>query len=168
MLDRQQMLREIMIDAEDELNDEEILHLMLHNKISANTEQETSGQYTLGERASDAIARFVGSWPFILMFVLIVFVWMALNIYMALQAFDPYPFILLNLVLSCVAAIQAPLILMSQNRQESKDRARAENDYKVNLKAELIIQDLHEKISQIIEDQQKLIESLENKSKQNP
>jgi uncharacterized membrane protein len=100
-----------------------------------------AGQRTLGERAADAVAGFGGSWAFIAAFCAVLVAWMAVNA-VALRAFDPYPFILLNLVLSCVAALQAPIIMMSQRRQEARDRLRAENDYKVNLKAELEIRHL--------------------------
>jgi uncharacterized membrane protein len=102
---------------------------------------------TLGERAADGLASFGGSWTFILVFGVVLFGWMALNAsWLLLRPFDPYPFILLNLVLSTLAALQAPVIMMSQRRQEARDRLRAENDYKVNLKAELEIRHLHEKI----------------------
>lgn len=102
---------------------------------------------SFGDRMADRLARFGGSWPFILIFMTILLVWITLNlsIFFA-QPFDPYPFILLNLVLSCIAALQAPIIMMSQRRQETKDRLRSENDYRVNLKAELEIRQLHEKI----------------------
>lgn len=102
---------------------------------------------TFGERAADRVATFGGSWTFILIFCGVLFFWMALNITgLLFKAFDPYPFILLNLVLSSLAAVQAPVIMMSQRRQETKDRLRAENDYRINLKAELEIRQLHEKI----------------------
>lgn len=102
---------------------------------------------SLGEQAADAVARFGGSWTFILLFCFILVVWMLVNATgFILGRFDPYPFILLNLVLSCIAALQAPVIMMSQRRQEAKDRLRSENDYKVNLKAELEIRHLHEKL----------------------
>ena len=102
---------------------------------------------SFGERAADKVAAFGGSWTFILLFGGVLFFWMALNISgLLFQAFDPYPFILLNLVLSSLAAVQAPVIMMSQRRQETKDRLRAENDYRINLKAELEIRQLHEKI----------------------
>ena len=103
---------------------------------------------TFGERVADHVASFGGSWTFILLFIAVLFGWMGLNItglFLA-RPFDPYPFILLNLVLSCLAALQAPVIMMSQRRQEEKDRKRAENDYMVNLRAELEIRQLHEKI----------------------
>jgi uncharacterized membrane protein len=113
--------------------------------------EEPEGAYvedrTFGERAADALARVGGSWGFILTFAVVLVVWMAVNVTGAiLGTFDPYPFILLNLVLSTLAALQAPVIMMSQRRQEAKDRLRSENDYKVNLKAELEIRHLHDKI----------------------
>ena len=121
---------------------------------------------SFGQRASDAVAKFAGSWAFIFSFIAIMVLWMLLNILMADKAFDIYPFILLNLVLSCIAAVQAPLIMMSQNRQEAKDRERAENDDKVNLKSELIVDDLHKKLDRVLENQKELrnrLEQLENK-----
>ena len=113
-----------------------------HSKISENTSR-ASEKYTIGQRAADAIAKFASSWAFIFAFTGVLILWIVINTLLAVKAFDPFPFILLNLVLSCVAAIQAPLIMMSQNRQEEKDRQRAENDYKVNLKTEIMIEDLY-------------------------
>jgi uncharacterized membrane protein len=115
---------------------------------------------TLGQRWADRIAVFGGSWRFILSFGAVLVLWIVLNTVVLLQKpFDPYPFILLNLVLSCLAALQAPVIMMSQNRQEAKDRLRAENDYRVNLKAELEIRHLHAKIDQLLTHQwQRLVE----------
>ena len=110
-------------------------------------EGEDDGDRTFGERAADALARFAGSWTFIIGFSVVLALWMAVNVTGAVFGmFDPYPFILLNLVLSSIAALQAPVIMMSQRRQEEKDRRRSENDYKVNLKAELEIRHLHDKI----------------------
>ena len=110
------------------------------------------------------MAKFAGSWAFIFSFIAVMIVWMAVNIVLAARAFDAYPFILLNLVLSCIAAVQAPLIMMSQNRQEAKDRERAENDYKVNLKNELIIDDLHKKIDLILENEERIERKLDELS----
>lgn len=115
--------------------------------IAARPEDTDDDQVGFGDRMADHVARFGGSWAFILSFVGVLTLWMVLNTTAWLfDAFDPFPFILLNLVLSCVAALQAPIIMMSQRRQETKDRLRAESDYKVNLKAELEIRQLHEKI----------------------
>ena len=113
-------------------------------------------KYTLGRCAADSIAKFAGSWAFIFSFSGVLILWMVVNVLLATGAFDPYPFILLNLVLSCVAAIQAPLIMMSQNRQEEKDRRRAENDYKVNLKTEIMIEDLYDKVNAVLAKQSAL------------
>lgn len=118
-------------------------------------------QLTVGQRMADRVARFGGSWRFISWFVIVLAVWIAINlIFTGRNRFDPYPFILLNLLLSCLAAIQAPVIMMSQNRQEEKDRKRNENDYVVNLKAEIEIRTLHQKVDLLIQEQFKqLIES---------
>jgi uncharacterized membrane protein len=111
-----------------------------------------------GQRISDKVARFGGSWKFIISFMLILFIWILYNILSPQRDnFDPYPFILLNLVLSCIAAIQAPIIMMSQNRQEEKDRKRAENDYLVNMKAELEIRSLQQKIDLLQQQQIKAL-----------
>lgn len=106
-----------------------------------------------GQRVADKVASFGGSWTFIISFGVVLFCWIVMNVIMATKAFDPYPFILLNLVLSCIAAIQAPVIMMSQNRKEEKDRKRAENDYLINLKAEIEIRNLHQKINLLMEEQ---------------
>jgi uncharacterized membrane protein len=117
--------------------------------ISANIEKDYSVRRTLAERASDDLANFGGSWRFLIFFVLGLGFWILVNVAGA-NSFDPYPFILLNLILSCIAAIQAPIIMMSQRRQEAKDRMRSLNDYRVNLKAELEIRHLHEKIDHLL------------------
>ena len=144
------LVREILQDVERDMTDEEILSLLAGSKVSINPAKEAGKAASFGQRAADGIARFAGSWGFIFSFVGVLLGWMGLNIAMAAGAFDPYPFILLNLVLSCVAAIQAPLIMMSQNRQEEKDRRRAENDYKVNLKTEIMIEDLYDKMNALL------------------
>jgi uncharacterized membrane protein len=110
---------------------------------------------TTGQRIADKVATFGGSWTFIISFGVFIFIWITLNVYWFLnKGFDPYPFILLNLILSCIAALQAPVIMMSQNRQEEKDRDRAKKDYMINLKSELEVRTLHEKIDHFIMDQQ--------------
>lgn len=121
---------------------------------------EFEGKLTLGQRVADKVAVFGGSWKFIVTFMCILGLWIIVNsIVLIWKPFDPYPFILLNLILSCIAAIQAPVIMMSQNRQEAKDRLRAQHDYQVNLKAELEIRHLHEKVDHLIFKQwQRLLE----------
>jgi len=115
---------------------------------------------TRGQRIADKVAEFGGSWGFIISFFIVLFIWIIINTtLMMTRPYDPYPFILLNLILSCLAAIQAPIIMMSQNRKEQKDRLRSENDYKINLKAELEIRHIHEKLDHLTRDQwQRLLE----------
>jgi uncharacterized membrane protein len=128
--------------------------------LASNIEPILDKDLTLGDRLSDRIAEFGGSWTFIITFFSFIIVWMIVNIFIiTTRPFDPYPFILLNLILSCLAAIQAPIIMMSQNRQEAKDRMRSEHDYKINLKAELEIRLLHEKVDHLLLQQnQRLME----------
>lgn len=118
--------------------------------VSRNIDSGLDAGRTFAERLADAVARFGGSWTFIVAFFVVLAAWMAINLARAGDAFDPYPFILLNLALSCLAAIQAPIIMMSQGRQEAKDRQRSENDYRVNLKAELEIRHLHDKVDHLL------------------
>ncbi len=118
--------------------------------LADDVERDFSAARTLSERLSDHLATFGGSWMFIIFFGVVLAVWMALNVMLGGTAFDPYPFILLNLVLSCLAALQAPVIMMSQRRLEARDRLRAQHDYKVNLKAELEIRQLHDKVDHLI------------------
>ena len=163
MKENRKLVKDVLKDIKQDMTDEEIIALLADSKISTNPNKEKD--YTFGKKAADGIAKFAGSWAFIFTFVGVLIAWMVINIILATNAFDPYPFILLNLVLSCVAAIQAPLIMMSQNRQEEKDRRRAENDYKVNLKTEIMIEDLYDKINIIIAKQTALEKRLNNKEK---
>ncbi|MEO7264672.1 MAG: DUF1003 domain-containing protein [Ferruginibacter sp.] len=113
---------------------------------------------TRGQGVSDRVAQFGGSWKFIIIFGIVLFAWILVNsIVLTRHAFDPYPFILMNLILSCIAALQAPIIMMSQNRKEEKDRKRSENDYMINLKAEMEVRSLHQKIDLLLEEQIKIL-----------
>ena len=138
------------------------VHKFLNSKdfITPALIKKQDGSLSFGQRLADKVASFGGSWRFIIIFGIFIFIWMVINIiFLASKAFDPYPFILLNLILSCIAALQAPVIMMSQNRQEEKDRERAENDYMINLKSEMEVRMLHEKIDHLIINQQnKLLE----------
>ena len=123
--------------------------------ITDKIEDDEREQYTLGQRLADKVATFGGSWRFIILFMSFLLLWIAANVFLLVnKPFDPYPFILLNLILSCIAALQAPVIMMSQNRQDEKDRERAKKDYMINLKSELEIRMLHEKIDHLIIHQQ--------------
>ncbi len=132
--------------------DKEVLSSIAEKEIiSKNINEDLDRNLTFGERVSDKLAQFGGSWPFITIFGIFLLIWMLINIVIiSTHPFDPYPFILLNLILSCIAAIQAPIIMMSQNRQEDKDRARSLHDYQVNLKAELEIRQLNDKIDHLL------------------
>jgi uncharacterized membrane protein len=160
---RAEYVRHVLKNEKGELSELEnqvVTSLKENEILSENINIEFDRKLTLGEHLSDKIAEFGGSWRFIILFGAILFLWIAINsVVLLLKPFDPYPFILLNLVLSCLAAIQAPIIMMSQNRQEAKDRLRSEHDYRVNLKAELEIRHLHTKIDHLLMNQwQKLLE----------
>src|SRR5437762_10853388 len=154
---RKEYVKQALEDEIGELStlDHEVIEsLREHELLSENIEKQFERKLTFGEHLSDKIAEFGGSWKFIIVFGAILLGWIVLNALVLLnRAFDPYPFILLNLILSSLAALQAPVIMMSQNRSEARDRLRAENDYKVNLKAELEIRHLHEKIDHLLRKQ---------------
>ena len=158
---RKDYIKEVLEDEIGELSalDQEVVEsLEQHEILSSDIEKQFEKKLTFGERLSDRIAEFGGSWKFLITFGALIFVWIGANaVLLATRAFDPYPFILLNLILSCLAAVQAPVIMMSQNRAEARDRLRAENDYKVNLKAELEIRHLHEKIDHLLRRQYNLL-----------
>jgi uncharacterized membrane protein len=150
---RAEYVREILEDERGEVSgieQEVIKSLSEHDLLSSDTAKEYEEQLTFGERMADKVAEFAGSWGFIAFATFIIIVWILLNVFVVFLRWDPYPFILLNLVLSCIAALQAPIIIMSQNRQAERDRMRAQEDYKVNLKAELEIRHLSDKIDHIL------------------
>lgn len=159
-------IRVLVDNVAEDFSEEDILHMMLEKKISADVDRNLCDTSTLGQRTADKIAKFAGSWGFIFSFTAVLLLWMVANHLMASQAFDAYPYILLNLVLSCVAAVQAPLIMMSQNRREEKDRMRSENDYKVNLKSEFIVEDLHKKMDRILENQDYIMKKWKENEKE--
>lgn len=138
------------------LEREVVASLREQETLARNVHLEAARGRSLGERVADRLAEYGGSWGFLAGFSLFLLAWMATNVWLlAARAFDPYPFILLNLILSCLAAVQAPVIMMSQRRQEARDRLRAENDYRVNLKAELEIRHLHAKLDLLLTHQWK-------------
>jgi uncharacterized membrane protein len=151
---RKEYVKEVLEEEIGELSalDQEVIEsLQQHEILSSDLSKQFERKLTFGERLSDHIAEFGGSWKFLITFGAVLLVWIAVNgVLLVTHAFDPYPFILLNLILSCLAAVQAPIIMMSQNRAEARDRLRAENDYKVNLKAELEIRHLHEKLDHLL------------------
>lgn len=156
---RRLYLTSLIIQEKGELAliDRNVMDAIKNNSIlSENIQDEIEGELTFGQRLADKVAAFGGSWVFIITFFSFILFWMLVNTwFLATKPFDPFPFILLNLILSCLAAIQAPIIMMSQNRQEQKDRQRGEHDYKINLKAELEIKLLSEKIDHLLVHQNK-------------
>jgi uncharacterized membrane protein len=156
---RRNYLTYLIIQEKGELAviDNDVLRAIENNSfLSENIQDLPETNITFGQKVADKVADFGGSWTFIIFFFSFILIWMIINIWvLATKPFDPYPFILLNLILSCLAAIQAPIIMMSQNRQEQKDRQRSEHDYKINLKAELEIKLLHEKMDHILIHQNK-------------
>jgi uncharacterized membrane protein len=160
---RYDYVRSLIETERGELSDLEkavVESLASHEILSTHVDQEYDSTLTFGQRLSDRIASFGGSWKFIIIFFFILVFWISVNsLILAFKPFDPYPFILLNLILSCLAAIQAPIIMMSQNRQEAKDRLRASHDYQINLKAELEIRQLHQKLDHLLSRQwERLVE----------
>lgn len=156
---RKRAIKELLHSTDKELTDEEIINQLLNTNVTLKTNEKE--KVSFGQKAADTVAKFAGSWSFIFIFIAIMIIWMVVNIILAANAFDAYPFILLNLVLSCIAAIQAPLIMMSQNRQEEKDRKRAENDYVVNLKSEIVLDELYKRVDLLITNQEKILKRLD-------
>lgn len=151
--------KEITIDDEEDL-----LDLLIDEPISIDALKEEEKNIKFGDRVADKITKFVGSWTFILGFSSFLIIWIMINLYM-LDNLDPYPFILLNLVLSCIAALQAPVIMMSQNREAKRDSLRSKNDYRTDLKSELILEELHNKIENIEKNQKEILKLLESRKK---
>ncbi len=156
---RRHYLTQLVAQEKGELAiiDQDVMNAIKNNAIlSENLSEEKETDLTMGQKMADKIAAFGGSWHFIITFFTFILLWIFFNLWiLKSKTFDPFPFILLNLILSCLAAIQAPIIMMSQNRQEEKDRKRAEHDYKINLKAELEIKLLSEKIDHLLVHQNK-------------
>ena len=133
----------------DEKSEEEMLDLLIDEPISVDVDKEIDEKMSLGDKLADKFSEIAGSWTFIILFCIFLIFWVVLNVYILTKPIDPYPFILLNLLLSCLAALQAPIIMMSQNRQSKKDTIRNKNDYRTDLKSELILEELDDKLERI-------------------
>ena len=156
------LLKNNELEAQDE---EELLDLLIDQPISIDVDKQEEAKMTRGDRIADKVSEIAGSWGFIIGFSLFILCWIIVINSVVLQEgsqMDPYPFILLNLVLSCLAALQAPVIMMSQNRQAAKDSLRNQNDYRTDLKSELILEDLHVKMEEIIRNQKKILKYIES------
>lgn len=157
------LLKNKELENEDE---EQLMEILFNEPIAIDVDKLAAESETFGDKVADKVTEVCGSWEFIISFVVILALWMGVNILLVAKhgdSFDPYPFILLNLVLSCVAALQAPIIMMSQNRSAKKDSLRGKNDYKTDLKSELILEQLHEQINKLTANQNKIIKMLEEK-----
>ena len=141
-------------------NEEELIELLIDKPIAVDIDKQDKQSEKTGDKIADKLTEIAGSWPFIIVFSLFLLSWIILNIYM-FENVDPYPFILLNLILSCIAALQAPVIMMSQNRAAKKDSLRAQNDYRTDLKSELILEELHDKMEKILANQNKILKYIE-------
>ena len=155
------LLKNNELDSKDE---EELLDLLVDQPISIDVDKQEEAKMTFGDRVADKVSEIAGSWGFILGFSLFLIFWVILNGFILTgdTKIDGYPFILLNLLLSCIAALQAPIIMMSQNRQATKDSLRNQNDYRTDLKSELILEELHDKMEMILKNQKKIMKSLED------
>lgn len=141
-------------------NEEELIELLIDKPIAVDIDKQDKQSEKIGDKIADKLTEIAGSWPFIIGFSIFLLSWIILNIY-TFENVDPYPFILLNLILSCVAALQAPVIMMSQNRAAKKDSLRAQNDYRTDLKSELILEELHDKMEKILANQNKILKYIE-------
>jgi uncharacterized membrane protein len=142
----------IILDSDrilDEYDADDITELVLETKVAKNINEAHDKKLTRGDIMADKLASFAGSWVFISAFAAVLAAWIGANVLLGNRSYDPYPFILLNLILSCIAAIQAPIIMMSQNRQEAKDRIRSKNDFRINMKSEFLIEELYSKIDEM-------------------
>lgn len=148
---------------------EELLDLLVDQPISIDVDKQEEAKMTRGDRVADKLSEVAGSWGFIIGFILFLLAWIIFNTLILSEGneIDPYPFILLNLVLSCLAALQAPVIMMSQNRQAEKDSLRNQNDYRTDLKSELILEELHDKIDELLENQEKILRGMKNENEKN-
>ena len=160
------LLKNNELEAQDE---EELIDLLIDQPISIDVDKQEEAKMTRGDRIADKVSEIAGSWSFILGFSAFLLFWVILNsiILKGDYQIDEYPFILLNLLLSCLAALQAPIIMMSQNRQAAKDSLRNQNDYRTDLKSELLLEDLHHKMEEILKNQRKLLRLMEPEEEEN-
>ncbi len=146
----------------EERDEQELLDLLVDKPLSVDVDKQADENMTFGDKCADKLAEKAGSWKFIIIFVVFLIIWIIVNGLLLLNAVDPFPFILLNLVLSCIAALQAPIIMMSQNRQAKKDRDRSHNDYMIDLKSELILEELHNKINTVLKNQTRILHYIDD------
>ena len=157
---KKEIVKMLLKENLEEKDEEEIIDLLLDRPISVDVDKEIDSKMTFGDKLADRLSAIAGSWTFIITFSLFLILWIIINGVILVKAIDPYPFILLNLLLSCLAALQAPIIMMSQNRQSKKDTIRNKNDYRTDLKSELILEALYDRMEKILQNQNKIINYL--------
>ena len=163
---KKEIVKMLLKENLEEKDEEEIIDLLLDKPISVDVDKEIDSKMTFGDKLADKLSSIAGSWTFIITFSLFLLLWIIINGVILVKAVDPYPFILLNLLLSCLAALQAPIIMMSQNRQSKKDTIRNKNDYRTDLKSELILEALYDRMDKILQNQNKIMTYLkENNEK---
>ena len=163
---KKEIVKMLLKENNEKFNEEELLDMLISKPIAIDVDKVDRENAKLGDKIADKITEIAGSWTFIICFTLFLIGWILLNIYV-FTSLDPYPFILLNLVLSCIAALQAPIIMMSQNRAAKKDSMRSQNDYKTDLKSELILESLHDNLEQILKNQKQIVKMLKEDEDKN-
>ena len=159
---KEKLVKQLLNKDFDVTDEDELIEMLLDNPTAIDSDKEEDERRTMGDKLADKVTEIAGSWGFIIVFCLFLILWMTINTIMIVK-FDEYPFILLNLILSCIAALQAPVIMMSQNRAAKKDSLRSLNDYKTDLKSELILEVLHEQMKDLQANQKKILKMLEDK-----
>ncbi len=154
--------QEISIDDEDDL-----IEMLINKPITIDVDKQEDKSLTTGEKLADKLSEIAGSWGFIIGFAIFIIIWIIINTAILNKASDPYPFVLLNLVLSCLASLQAPIIMMSQNRQAKKDSIRNQNDYQIDLKSELILERIHEELQESIRNERQILKLLKSDDEDN-
>jgi len=160
---KKEIVKQLLKAEISNIDKEELISMLITEKTAVDVDKESSKEDSMGDKIADKITQIVGSWPFIIGIVLFLSFWIILNTFFIKDA-DPYPFILLNLILSCVAALQAPIIMMSQNREAKRDRLRNSNDYKTDLKSELLLEELHSEIQAVINNQKEILKLINKES----
>lgn len=166
---KKEIVKMLLNENLQEQDEQELLDLLIDKPISIDVDKLEETKMTRGDRVADKISEVAGSWTFIILFILFLVFWIVLNTFILTKenSLDPYPFILLNLVLSCIASLQAPIIMMSQNRQAEKDSLRNQNDYRTDLKSELILEELHDQMTVLQKNQNKILKVLKEKGEEN-
>lgn len=164
---KKEIVRMLLKQDLEERDEEELLDLLIDNPISVDVDKQADENMSFGDKCADKVAEKAGSWRFIILFMTFLIIWIIINGVLLVKAVDPFPFILLNLVLSCIAALQAPVIMMSQNRQAKKDRDRGHNDYMIDLKSELILEELHVQINTVLKNQARILHYIDDQEQSN-